>query len=357
KDVSKLIKKADNIQVKDLSKPARDELLLVKDQLQTFLAGMKHKGWYFPINFMDGLHADIPKVMSMCPTKTEEDVRNLNKRIEGYGQKARSCVQILKEGVKNGYVFHLLSIEGVPDQIYNMINVQLSPESDVFLSPYKEFPEGSIETSIKDKLLAEAKQAVQNIVRPAFKELAEYIENDYLKHTRSDVAASSLPNGQELYQACLDFHLSLSMTPKEVFNIGQEEVERITQAMKKITQEEGYGTDIRKFKEDISKRDEFHFKTPEELIDYVQKTCFEKIQPKLPLLFKEFPKSKLKIEATPPLMDGGALAFYMSGSPDGTRPGVYYISTSNLPGSPKYELPALSLHEGEPGHHFQVSIC
>ncbi|XP_062611580.1 uncharacterized protein LOC134273398, partial [Saccostrea cucullata] len=208
-----------------------------------------------------------------------------------------------------------------------------------------------------DKLLAEAKQAVQNIVRPAFKELAEYIENDYLKHTRSDVAASSLPNGQELYQACLDFHLSLSMTPKEVFNIGQEEVERITQAMKKITQEEGYGTDIRKFKEDISKRDEFHFKTPEELIDYVQKTCFEKIQPKLPLLFKEFPKSKLKIEATPPLMDGGALAFYMSGSPDGTRPGVYYISTSNLPGSPKYELPALSLHEGEPGHHFQGMIA
>lgn len=83
-----------------------------------------------------------------------------------------------------------------------------------------------------------------------------------MKHTRPSIAHSSLPNGQALYQACLDFHLSLSMTPQEVFDLGQAEVERITQAMRKIAREEGYGDDIAKFKEALGKREEFFFKTP-----------------------------------------------------------------------------------------------
>ncbi|XP_061176611.1 uncharacterized protein LOC133185430 [Saccostrea echinata] len=354
-DVSKLLEKAEEIQVNQLSKRARNALLLVKDQMDTFVDGMKHKCWYFPINFMDGLHVDAPKVMSTCPTKTVEDFRNLNKRIRCYEKKARSCIHLLKEGVDHGHVNHLYSIEGVPEQLDTMITAELTPEKDVFLAPYKKFP-ASIEPSIKDELLAEAKEIVQNVVRPAFKELAEYIENDYMKYLRTDISIYSLPNGEELYQDCLEFHLSLSMTPQQVFDIGKVEVERITQAMHKITQEEGFGTDIRKFKEDISKRDEFHCKTPEELIDYVKHICFDQIQPKLPLLFKESPKSRLKIEPTPPLMDDGPVAFYFNGSPDGSRPGVYYISTSNLQVNPKYELPALCLHEGEPGHHFQGMI-
>ncbi|XP_011427109.3 uncharacterized protein [Magallana gigas] len=353
-DVSKLIKKAEEIQMKNLSSSAKTDLLLMKDQIQTFQKGMKYKGWYFPINFMDGLHADVPKVINMSPTHTEEDFRNLNKRIECYGKKAKSCIQVLKEGVENGYVQHRFSVEIVPDQINEMISPDLTPDKDVFLSPYKKGPSENIESTIWDKLLEEAKDIVRTCVRPSFKELAEYIQNDYMKHTRPSIAHSSLPNGQALYQACLDFHLSLSMTPQEVFDLGQAEVERITQAMRKIAREEGYGDNIAKFKEALGKREEFFFKTPEDLLEYVNHICCEEIQPKLSLFFKEFPSSKLRIEQTPPLMASGPIAFYFGGSPDGSRPGVYYVRTTNLKGSPKYELMAISLHEGEPGHHFQT---
>uniref|UniRef100_K1RLI4 Uncharacterized protein n=1 Tax=Magallana gigas TaxID=29159 RepID=K1RLI4_MAGGI len=178
-DVCKLLKKAEDIQVNNLSSSCMTDLLLMKDQLQTFQNGMAYKGWYFPINFMEGLHADVPKVISTSPANTEEDFRNLNKRIECYGKK-------------------------------------------------------------------------------------------------------------------------------------------------------------------------------EDLLEYVNHICREEIQPKLPMLFKEFPSSKLRIEQTPPPMASGPAAFYFSGSPDGSRPGVYFIRTTNLKGSPKYELMALSLHEGEPGHHFQT---
>nr|XP_022291917.1 uncharacterized protein LOC111103156 [Crassostrea virginica] len=355
-DVSKLMKKAEEIPLKELSKVARNDLILVKDQLQTFLNGMKHKGWYFPINFMEGMHADVPKVIKMSLTNTEEDLRNLNKRIESYGKKAKSCLQILKEGVTNGYVCHRLSVEWVPEQIKEMISTDLSPEKDPFLSPYSHLTSEKIETNSCDKLLQEAKDIVRTIVRPAFKELAEYIQNEYLNRTRPSIAHTSLPDGRALYQACLDFHLSFPMTPQEVFDLGQSEVERITQAMRKISNEEGFGDDVAKFMESLKKRKEFFFDTPEDLLKYVNDMCFEKIQPKLPTLFREFPESKLRIEPTPPLMTSGPFAFYFSGSPDGTRPGVYFIRTSNLKGSPSYELTALSLHEGEPGHHFQTMI-
>ena len=87
-----------------------------------------------------------------------------------------------------------------------------------------------------------------------------------MPNTREDIAHTSLPDGEALYQSCLDFHLSTSMTAKEVFQLGLEEVERIEKAMKKITKEEGFGDDIQKFKDDISKREDFRFKTSVSLL-------------------------------------------------------------------------------------------
>lgn len=36
---------------------------------------------------MDGLHADIPKVISTCPRQSEEDFVKFNKRLECYAKK------------------------------------------------------------------------------------------------------------------------------------------------------------------------------------------------------------------------------------------------------------------------------
>lgn len=352
-DVKEMAKKAEEIEWNKLSKSGKANLYLLKDQFDTFIDGMEHKGWYFPINFMDGLHADIPKVISTCPRQSEEDFVKFNKRLECYAKKAQQVIQILREALENGYAFHMYSVEMVPEQIQEMITEELTPDKDVFLTPYLDATPDIVDPETSEKLLEEAKEIILTKVRPAFKELAEYIEKEYLPNTREDVAHTSLPDGEALYQSCLDFHLSTSMTAKEVFELGLEEVDRIEKAMKRVTKEEGYGDDIQKFKEDISKKEEFHFKTGEELLEYVNDICFKKIQPKLKKIFKFFPESPLIIEEVPPIMDTGDTAFYFNGSPDGSRPGVYYIGTSHLDAIPKYEIMALSLHEGEPGHHFQ----
>ena len=89
-----------------------------------------------------------------------------------------------------------------------------------------------------------------------------FVCKEYLNRTRPSIAHTSLPDGCALYQACLDFHLSFPMTPQEVFDLGQSEVERITQAMRKISNEEGFGDDVAKFMESLKKRKEFFFDTP-----------------------------------------------------------------------------------------------
>jgi uncharacterized protein (DUF885 family) len=82
------------------------------------------------------------------------------------------------------------------------------------------------------------------------------------------------------------------------------------------------------------------------------------LQPLLPKYFGVLAKAKLEIRRVPPYIEAGAPGgYYMTGSVDGSRPGAYYINLRDTSEWPKFSLPTLTYHEGEPGHHWQGSIA
>jgi len=114
---------------------------------------------------------------------------------------------------------------------------------------------------------------------------------------------------------------------------------------------------VKDFNEQLRNDQSFYYDKPEELLDGYKDLVFNIIEPKLPLLFKKIPKSKVIIEPYPAAMSDGPLAYYYAGTADGTRPGVFYVNSKDIKSAPKYEMTTLALHEAVPGHHFQHSYA
>jgi uncharacterized protein (DUF885 family) len=78
----------------------------------------------------------------------------------------------------------------------------------------------------------------------------------------------------------------------------------------------------------------------------------------LPEAFNLMPRAPMIVKAVEPFREASAgLAFYQRPTPDGSRPGIYYINTSNIKAIPTYQMEALAYHEGIPGHHLQIAIA
>jgi uncharacterized protein (DUF885 family) len=147
------------------------------------------------------------------------------------------------------------------------------------------------------------------------------------------------------------------MTPDQIHELGLSEVARITGGFEKVKQEVGFNGTLAQFFDYVRTSPKFQAKSREALTQGyydVQK----KVEPKLPALFSLMPKTKLVIRPYDRFREkfeaGGS---YEQGTPDGSRPGTFYFNAYDLPARNTTEMTTLFLHEGEPGHHFQISLA
>ena len=162
---------------------------------------------------------------------------------------------------------------------------------------------------------------------------------------------------EHLYRYQVQSTTTLPMTPDEIHNLGLREVERITGGMEKVRQEVGFKGNLARFFAHLRSSKQFQAKSRDALTQAyydVQK----KVDPKLPEYFSTLPKAALVIRPYPPFREkfeaGGS---YEQGTPDGKRPGTFYFNAYDLPARSTTEVTTLFLHEGAPGHHFQISLA
>ena len=121
---------------------------------------------------------------------------------------------------------------GVLDTFDKHINAK--PTETVFYKSFNDISGDKISKAEKEKLCNQAEEAIAKSVQPGMKRLREYIANDYLKNTRPNIGASSLPDGENFYKECIQFHTSTNLTAKEIHEIGLGEVARIENEMKEV---------------------------------------------------------------------------------------------------------------------------
>ena len=273
-------------------------------------------------------------------------------RYAAFSQQAGQVVEIMRAGSKKGLSLHSVSVKGVAEECLRLAEqpAQSSPFYQPFLSLPSSLTSGS-EEEVREVQSA-ALAAITDSVKVGLRQIAEFLRAEYQQSCRQEIAATSLPNGEQFYAACLRFHTTTSLTAQQIHQMGHAEVNRIEAEMKEIMQQLGQEVSLKQFIENLREDKSNFFRSKEELLAAGKEIVFDKIYPRLTQLFTAVPRTKLEVNETPSAEYPAA--FYLAGTEDGSRPGKYSLNTFKFSSQPRYEMTSLSLHEACPGHHLQA---
>eukprot|EP00092_Neocalanus_flemingeri_P033658 GFUD01036589.1.p1 GENE.GFUD01036589.1~~GFUD01036589.1.p1 ORF type:complete len:569 (-),score=198.07 GFUD01036589.1:57-1763(-) len=319
-------------------------------EVSTYTDGYHLKGFYFPINYMEGVHIDFQRLPEWATPGCVKDYEDLLARYRAFPVYAEQIVAMMRIGVKRQMTNYSVSMKGVVDQCKE--HGLAVAEETAFYKPF--MVADNIEKTEKERLQNDAKVAIKQCVQVGFMKIAEFLAGEYLAACRPQIAATSLPGcGSEFYKACLKFHTSIDLTAEEIHQKGVQEVARIEGEMKEIMKELGMDMPLTDFMECLRKDKANFFSSAEELLDTFSTIIHDRINPNLTKIFHFCPISKLEITEAP--MADYPAAFYIVGTEDGARPGKLFVNTFKYASQPRYEMVSLALHETNPGHHLQGS--
>jgi uncharacterized protein (DUF885 family) len=310
-----------------------------------------------PLNHFFGIHTFYPTFASgesAAPFKTLEDYENNLKRHKQFITNFDAMLVRFREGKASGVVETKLTITNVIDQLNTQI-AQKTEDSPYF-APTKKFPEG-ISDADKVRLTKEYRDIIENGIMPSYVRMRDFLRDEYLPVAREGVGLSYMKGGDKLYQYLIEQTTTLPLKADEIHKLGLSEVDRIKTGMEDIKKEVGFKGTLPEFFEYLRSDAKFKPDSRQGLTDgyyKIGKLVDEKISsqfkylPKAPLEIKPYEEFREKYEA------GGS---YQNGTPDGSRPGTFYFNAYDLPSRTIPGMTTLYLHEGAPGHHFQISIA
>jgi uncharacterized protein (DUF885 family) len=257
----------------------------------------------------------------------------------------------LKRGIATGFVqpqSTAVSVLGI---------LKLAAEQPAAASPLLEPLHHLPSTIAADRqaaLRADGMAVVEQSVKPAQRKLVAFFEHDYLPHARSQLGASSLPDGRAWYVFQVRRATTTEMKPDEVFALGEREVVRIHGAMESAMRSANFTGTLPQFIAML--RTEKRFYAPD-LQTYVEKASEigKRIDGLLPLWFGRLPRLTWTIRVKPPELEASSSG-YDPGDPESGAPGTVVVSTHSYQ-SPLFGLTAWILHEGVPGHHLQIALA
>ena len=310
-----------------------------------------------PINHFSGFHTFYPTFSSGAggaPFKTLADYDNALKRHAGYVTLLDRSVGRFKEGEAAGVFETKMTIKNVIEQFDTQLKQPV--EESPFYAPVKKFPAEFSEADRK-RLEAAYRAAIANDIYPAMKRVRDYLESSYLPKARDGYGLMYMKGGKDLYAYMVQSTTTLPLTPEEIHQTGLSEVARITAEMEKVRQQVGFNGTLPQFFEHL--RTDPKFKKPtREALTQGYYDIGKTVDAKLSTYFTTIPKSKLEIrpyeEFREKFQAGGS---YESGTPDGSRPGIFYFNAYDLPSRTTPGMTTLYLHEGAPGHHFQIMLA
>ncbi len=310
-----------------------------------------------PINHFAGLQTYYPTLSSgkgAAPFATLADYENALKRHAGYVRYLDAAVVRFREGRAAGVVDTKLTIRNVIDQFDTQLNQ--SPEESAFYGPIREFP-ASIGPADRARLAQAYRAMIADQIHPAYRRIRDYLKADYLPAARDEVGLSAMKGGAVAYANLIEANTTLPLGSEEVHQLGLREVARIRAEMEKVRVEVGFKRDLAAFFEHL-RTDKAYQPASREALATRYYAIGKTVDAKLPAYFSTIPKTALEIRAYDETIEkyqaGGS---YEQGTADGKRPGVFYYNAYDLPSRTTPGLTTLYLHEGAPGHHFQISLA
>lgn len=301
---------------------------------------------YFPINFLSGWHTYFAEAPANMAFLTAQDYDNYLISLADYPRFNQENIELLREGVKHGFVHYCASFKNYSETIKQ--HIVDTPQKSALFEPFTRLPT-QLSATQKKAYVAKAQQLIQEAVIPAYQHFYDYFQQDYMTHCRPHAGISSVAGGSDYYAYAANYYTTTTLSPKQIHELGLTEVARIQQEMKAIIKQVNFKGSYAEFLQFLATDPQFYASDRQ---DVLEKTAFitQKMYGKLPFFFSHLPRNTFAIKGS-----AARGAFYMP-PPDNRTPGTYFLS-SDPKQQPLYNLEALSLHEAVPGHHLQNAIA
>ena len=354
--VQKQLKKVDYKNLSDDQKTVYDVLdYTLKDKIERYA----YHPEYIPFTQFGGLPLDFPLLGSgqgSQPFKTEKDYDDWLKRAEKFPDWMDTAIENFRTGIANNYVLpKKLVVKMIPQMKADEI-ITTNFDKNIFYGPIKNFPK-SFNAAQKDKFTVLYKDMITKKIIPTYTKMGNFLETEYLPKARNTDGISALPKGNEIYTYYAKSWTTTGKTPEEINKIGLEQVAMLRNEMEKVKQQVGFNGTLEQFISHVKEDPKaMPYKTNKEVLAAFN-GILTKITPKLKTMFSITPKTPFEIRQTEKFREASASAEYVVGTPDGKRPGIFYIP---LPNPEKFNvtsgMESLFLHEAIPGHHYQISL-
>ena len=312
--------------------------------------------WMMPIDQMRSLASFAVQLGSgkgAQPFKTVKDYDNWLARGNKLPGLFDTAIGNMREGIKAGVVQPRALMVKVVPQLDTLIKNK--PEDTLFWGPLKSMP-ADFPAADQQRLTAAYRDMIGTQVMPAYKKLRAFIHDEYLPATRDSVGVDKLPNGQAWYAFNARMRTTTDMSPAQIHALGLSEVARIHGEIRKVMAEVKFEGSLQDFFKFMQEDPRFNFKSEEALLAHYR-ALEAKINEKVAEQFSLTPKAPFEIRAVEAFRAKSAAGGeYQRPSEDGTRPGIFYVNTYDLPTRKTWDAEDLYLHEAIPGHHFQLAL-
>jgi len=287
------------------------------------------------------------------PFETAEDYENFIGRMAGFSDWVDQAIENMREGMDRGVVQPTILMERVLDQLD--AHVVEDPEESLFWQPVAAMPE-EIEAETAEAIRADYREAISEILVPAYARLRDFVAEEYLPNTLDADGMHALPEGDEWYAYLVARTTTTDLSPAEIHQIGVAEVARIHEEMRAVMEDVGFEGSLDEFFDFTAEDAQFYVDDPDELIQAYE-DLRDQVDEAATQLFDLTPESEYEIRPVESYREQSAAgASYMRPAPDGSRPGIFYVNTYDLSARPLWAVESLFLHEAVPGHHFQIAL-
>lgn len=366
KDVEELKAKFDYNKLNDEAKISYD--IWVYQYEQAVEAQQFNRNGYI-FTQMQGIQAFAAQfLINFHKVDDESDMLAYNERISGVSRAISDLLVRAQQNAQNGVRPPKFAYEGVIEQAQGLITgapFNDGDDSALWADAKRKIANlleaEKIDQKRADELLAQTKNALLTSFLPTYQALVSWFQKDIVNTAKVASGVGSQPNGENYYNFRLKASTTTELTADEIHQVGLAEVERITKEMIAIKDKVGFEGDLQEFFNFVKTDEQFFYpNTDDGRQGYITDTedYLAQINKQLPNFFGILPKADLVVKRVEPFREqDGAAQHYFPGTPDGSRPGVYYAHLSDMSSMPKNEMEGIAYHEGNPGHHMQISIA
>lgn len=328
--------------------------LMFKQQIENINSDIMYAEYEIPITSESSFHTSLSRTHTRLPFTTANHYEDYIQILKQIPQIMTAYQNNMRSGLARGFSQPQIVLKHYPEQIRQYI--VKNPHDSEYYQPFKHFPD-HISEAMRQNFSNHASEVIRDHIIPAYKKFHDFMQNEYIPKARTNIAATSLPNGKDYYKQQIREYTTLNLTPEEINKIGWQEVKRIRREMKNVIKKTGFKGEFKEFIHHLKTDKRFYAKTPEKLLKEARNIA-KKMDGLLPQLFGRLPRQPYAVNPVPEnIAKYYTAGRYIQAPINSNRPGQYWVNTYGLDKRPLYNLEALTLHEAVPGHHLQIALA